>query len=208
MLMPVRDPVQIYRGVRGKVWCARRSTSASTARTRSFEPPAPPIPRESEGTGRSAHRPGTPGASDPGSGRGEDTHHDAATLNHLHSFFSTFLTFAKHDARLKRVVIVLGTLCSGPPRIRVRGVLKIPVHRTHPSSASHGCNQAFRTNLLFPSTLNGHYQANAYSALPRIGTSGKSPTGTVLPLYKLCRLGTIFRNHLRSIPFDLLSSTQ
>jgi hypothetical protein len=150
MLMPVRDPVQIYRGVRGKVWCARRSTSASTARTRSFEPPAPPIPRESEGTGRSAHRPGTPGASDPGSGRGEDTHHDAATLNHLHSFFSTFLTFAKHDARLKRVVIVLGTLCSGPPRIRVRGVLKIPVHRTHPSSASHGCNQSIPDQPAIP----------------------------------------------------------
>ena len=51
-------------------------------------------------------------------------------------------------------------------------------------------------------------QANAYSVLPRIGISGKSPTGTVLPPYKLSRLGTVFRNHLRSLPFELLPSTQ
>jgi hypothetical protein len=84
---------------------------------------------------------------------------------------------------------------------------KVCIART-PALKVMDVTRPFRANLLFPAILNGYYQANAYSALPRIGTSGKSPTGTVLPPYKLCRLGTIFRNHLRSIPFDFLPSTQ
>ena len=45
-------------------------------------------------------------------------------------------------------------------------------------------------------------------SLPEIFTSGKSPAGTVLPSYKLRSLRTIFRNHLRSVPLNLLTRAQ
>src|ERR1035438_5041794 len=41
-----------------------------------------------------------------------------------------------------------------------------------------------------------------------MSTSGEGPAGTVLPSYELRSLGTVFRNHLRSIPLDLLSRAQ